>query len=150
MPGISTSKKRCKGPPDREPQLNLRECPVDRCECTSAAIGACRLSSASEGIIFAVHVGNSAMETAATCEGIGSNARAVTMVYYRLYRMDPFNGHITGFEEFEAPADADAVATAELQRSTVPMELWCGGRKLKRWDCPALAPGISGSRSAPS
>ena len=56
------------------------------------------------------------------------------MLYYRLYFMDRFSGHIDHFREFEAEDDASAVATAEDWQTGQPMELWNRHRKLKRWD----------------
>ncbi len=56
------------------------------------------------------------------------------MAYYRLYMMDGLTGHVTSFIEIEAGTDADAVGQAEAQRVNVAMELWCGRKKVKRWD----------------
>jgi hypothetical protein len=55
-------------------------------------------------------------------------------VYYRLYFMDAFSGHIEHFREFEAADDSTAVALAEDARGRSPMELWCGNRKVRRWE----------------
>ena len=56
------------------------------------------------------------------------------MLYYRLYFMDRFSGHIDHFREFEAEDDVSAIATAEDWNGDQPMELWNRQRKLKRWD----------------
>jgi hypothetical protein len=56
------------------------------------------------------------------------------MIYYRLYFMDAFSGHIDHFREFEAETDAAAMALAERWNSGRPMELWNRHRKLKRWE----------------
>ena len=56
------------------------------------------------------------------------------MIYYRLYFMDRYSGHIDHFREFEAESDESAVAIAEHWRNGTPMELWNRHRKLKRWE----------------
>ncbi|HEY6048777.1 MAG TPA: hypothetical protein VIV07_07005 [Sphingomicrobium sp.] len=56
------------------------------------------------------------------------------MIYYRLYFMDPFSGHIDHFREFEAEDDAAAMAIAQRWHDGRPMELWNRHRKLKRWN----------------
>ena len=56
------------------------------------------------------------------------------MLYYRLYFMDRFSGHIDHFREFEAETDDAAVEIAEGWRNGTPMELWNRHRKLRRWD----------------
>ncbi len=53
------------------------------------------------------------------------------MVYYRLYKMQNAGGRFLGFEEIEAPDDADAVQQAEAFVGSRPMELWCGKRKVR-------------------
>lgn len=61
------------------------------------------------------------------------------MAYYRLYFFDRFSGHIAHFREFEAPGDAAAVAQSAGWRELNAMELWCGHRKVTRWEALALA-----------
>ena len=61
------------------------------------------------------------------------------MLYYRLYFMDRFSGHIEHFREFEAETDDRAVVIAEQWRNGTPMELWNRHRKLKRWDDATIA-----------
>jgi len=56
------------------------------------------------------------------------------MLYYRLYFMDRFSGHIDHFREFEAENDDAAVQIADAWKSGRAMELWNRHRKLKRWD----------------
>ena len=56
------------------------------------------------------------------------------MLYYRLYFMDRFSGHIDLCREFEADDDQAALAIAEGWRNGRAMELWNLQRKLKRWD----------------
>jgi hypothetical protein len=56
------------------------------------------------------------------------------MIYYRLYFMDRFSGHIDHFREFEADGDSTAIELALGWRNGQPMELWNRQRKLKRWD----------------
>lgn len=56
------------------------------------------------------------------------------MLYYRVYFMDRYSGHIDHFREFEASDDADALMIAESWRNGRPMELWNRHRKLKHWN----------------
>lgn len=71
------------------------------------------------------------------------------MSYYRLYFMDELSGHVTSFVEINAHNDAAALAEAEMHRGRLAMELWCGGKKIKRWppnfisaaDCAELGQG---------
>ena len=63
------------------------------------------------------------------------------MLYYRLYFMDRFSGHIDHYREFEAENDDAALAIAEDWREGQPMELWNLHRKLKHWDEEPLADG---------
>ena len=56
------------------------------------------------------------------------------MAYYRLYFLDGHSGHIHEFREFETEDDVAALAQASAWRSISPMELWCGGRKVRRWE----------------
>jgi hypothetical protein len=63
------------------------------------------------------------------------------MLYYRLYFMDRYSGHIDHFREFEAADDGAAHALAEQWRNGgTPMELWNRHRKLKHWDETAVYP----------
>jgi hypothetical protein len=62
------------------------------------------------------------------------------MAYYRLYFFNLASGHIDHFREFEAPGDMAAVVRAGDWRDLGAMELWSGGRKVKRWDPFPLAP----------
>ena len=63
------------------------------------------------------------------------------MLYYRLYFMRRFSGHIDHYREFEAENDAAALAIAEGWREDLPMELWNLQRKLKQWDEAPIADG---------
>ena len=63
------------------------------------------------------------------------------MLYYRLYLMDRFSGHIDHCREFEADNDEAALAIAEGWREDRPMELWNRHRKLKHWMEEPLANG---------
>lgn len=53
---------------------------------------------------------------------------------YRLYSMDPHNGHIDGVEEFHSGDDVEAILLVQNRRRETPAELWCGGRKVLRLD----------------
>lgn len=54
------------------------------------------------------------------------------MSHYRLYLLNE-NGHIFGYEAFEAEDDANAISKAELLDDTRRKELWCEGRRIKQW-----------------
>jgi len=56
------------------------------------------------------------------------------MLYYRLYFMDRFSGHIDHFREFEAEDDGAAIAIADRWSEGCPMELWRQNLKLKHWE----------------
>ena len=53
------------------------------------------------------------------------------MLYYRLYFMDRFSGHIDHFREFEAEDDGAAIAIADRWSAGCPKELWRHNLKLK-------------------
>lgn len=59
---------------------------------------------------------------------------------YRLYFMDRFSGHIDHRRDFLASDDGHAIEIAQTWYAGAPMELWLGGRKLKRWEEQPLAP----------
>ncbi|MFL6721111.1 MAG: hypothetical protein ACJ8FT_04805 [Sphingomonas sp.] len=61
------------------------------------------------------------------------------MLYYRLYFMHRFSGHIDHFREFEAADDDAAMRIAEGWREDQPMELWNLERKLRHWAEEPLA-----------
>jgi len=62
------------------------------------------------------------------------------MTYYRLYFLGGSSGHIDRFREFETRTDEDAIAHAEEWREASAMELWCGPRKVMRWEPRASEP----------
>jgi hypothetical protein len=55
---------------------------------------------------------------------------------YRLYRLDPFSGHIDGVEDMSASDDIEAICLVQNLQRTVPVELWRGGVKVVRIDAP--------------
>lgn len=61
---------------------------------------------------------------------------------YRLYLLDPFSGHIDGVEEFHSSDDVEAVCLIAQRQITVPMELWCGDRKVSHFDAPPEAAAV--------
>ena len=61
------------------------------------------------------------------------------MAYYRLYFIGGGGGPILDFRDFEVADDASALAVAEGLRRIGAMELWCGDRKVRRWE-PIAAP----------
>jgi hypothetical protein len=56
------------------------------------------------------------------------------MAYYRLYFFNGSGGRIHEFREFEVGDDLAAIRQAAQWRGAVPMELWSGARKIRRWD----------------
>lgn len=69
---------------------------------------------------------------------------------YRLYFLDCYTGHIEGAENFHAADDVAAVHRIQLRGSTKPMELWCGGRKVSRFDGVPEAAALAPSETAVS
>ena len=67
---------------------------------------------------------------------------------YRLYFLDRHSGHIRNAENFEAADDAAAVHRIRLRGSAEPMELWCGGRKVSRFDGIPEAAALSDRQTA--
>ena len=53
------------------------------------------------------------------------------VAYYRLYRLAEPGGRFVGFEEIEAPDDAEASRLAEAHCGPQALELWCGKRKVR-------------------
>jgi hypothetical protein len=53
------------------------------------------------------------------------------MAYYRLYRLAEPGGKFVGFEEIEAPDDAEALRMVDAYVGRQALELWCGKRKVK-------------------
>ncbi|HTU09793.1 MAG TPA: hypothetical protein VMG08_02750 [Allosphingosinicella sp.] len=58
---------------------------------------------------------------------------------YRLYRMNPHSGHIDGVEEFHSGDDVEAILLVQNKPRATSVELWCGGRKVVRFDAPPEA-----------
>ena len=65
------------------------------------------------------------------------------MNYYRLYLLSAPEGRFVGFEEIEAPDDAEAKRRAEGFAGVRPLELWCGPRKVV--SIPAVRPDSLGA-----
>ena len=61
------------------------------------------------------------------------------MAYYRLYFIEPRSGHISAFEEITADDDEEAIAASERHQGWRPLELWCRGRKVRKFDADPLA-----------
>ena len=59
---------------------------------------------------------------------------------YRLYLMNRHSGHIDGVEELHSADDVEAICLVRHRAGPVPLELWCGGRKVMRFDAaPEIA-----------
>jgi hypothetical protein len=56
------------------------------------------------------------------------------MTYYRLYFFGGGNGPIASVCELETSDDTAAILAAERLRGLSAMELWCRGRKVRRWE----------------
>ena len=56
------------------------------------------------------------------------------MPYYRLYFLDRFTGHIRTAENLYAADDGDAAEQVRERDLAEPLELWCGGRKVARFE----------------
>ena len=67
---------------------------------------------------------------------------------YRLYILDRDSGHIRSAEDLHAADDAAAVHRVRLRGSAEPMELWCGGRKVSRFDGVPEAAALSDGQTA--
>ena len=59
------------------------------------------------------------------------------MPIYRLYLLDPHNGHIDGYEDISSADDVGAICLVNDRALSVPAELWLGSRKVVRFDGPA-------------
>jgi hypothetical protein len=53
---------------------------------------------------------------------------------YRLYLLDPHSGHIDSVEMFHSGDDVEAICLVDHRVGPVPSELWCGARKVCRFD----------------
>ena len=72
------------------------------------------------------------------------------MEHYRLYYLDGYSGHITRFAELDALSDDAAVSLASKSSTVTPMELWCGHRKVMRWEADTPPSTRTVSLSSPS
>ena len=61
------------------------------------------------------------------------------MSYYRIYFMNSSNGHIDRAEDLQARDDQEAIATTNPLVDGQPVELWCGTRKVLRFETPSTA-----------
>jgi hypothetical protein len=64
---------------------------------------------------------------------------------YRLYLMNPHSGHIEGVEEFHSGDDVEAILLVQGRQRAVPVELWCGARKVIHVDAPPEAVAARGA-----
>lgn len=71
------------------------------------------------------------------------------MPEYRLYLLNPHSGHIDGVEEFHSGDDVEAILLVQGRQRAVPVELWCGGRKVIHVDAPPEGAVRSASGRAP-
>ena len=62
------------------------------------------------------------------------------MTYYRLYFFCGGNGPIANVRELEISDDTAAILAAERLRGMSAMELWCRGRKVRRWEPVGASP----------
>jgi hypothetical protein len=69
------------------------------------------------------------------------------MVSYRIYQLRSSNNDMETFQDFHADTDSTAIAFAQTLRNLNAMELWCGHRKVRRWEATASSeeqPGPNG------
>ena len=78
--------------------------------------------------------------------GAAVNGARGQMAYYRLYFMDPRSGHISAFEAIEADDDQAAITISEKHLGWQPLELWCEGRKVQRFEAVTDASSHAESR----
>lgn len=55
------------------------------------------------------------------------------MAYYRTYFLDSASGRFTGFAEFDARSDREAIAITQKLQAESAMELWNGSRMVRCW-----------------
>ena len=67
---------------------------------------------------------------------------------YRLYLLDTFSGHINAVEEIHSADDLGAIALVTEHKRDVPSELWCGGRKICRFDAMPEGAKYAGAKSS--
>lgn len=58
------------------------------------------------------------------------------MADYRLYLMNIRSGHIDSARDLSASGDSEAIREASGLARRGPMELWCAGRKVHRFEAP--------------
>lgn len=58
---------------------------------------------------------------------------------YRLYMLDRDTGHINGVADLHGADDVEAIKLVNQRHDVVPTELWCGGRKVSRFNVPPEA-----------
>ena len=75
------------------------------------------------------------------------NAGALFMAHYRLYFMNIRNGHIDLARDLVAADDAMATEIALDQAGLGPMELWCGGRKVRRFEAQVAGDVLSAAEA---
>jgi hypothetical protein len=63
-----------------------------------------------------------------------------TMTCYRLYFFGGGSGPAFDFRDFEVADEAAAIAAAGRLHRIGAMELWCAGRRIRRWDSVGAAP----------
>lgn len=56
------------------------------------------------------------------------------MAEYRLYQLDVVSGHIRSVELIHGADDLSVICAVEESAQVAPMELWQGGRKVRRFD----------------
>ena len=62
------------------------------------------------------------------------------MSHYRLYFISKRTGRIEQAEDFEFDDDAQAMAAVRAGFANQPLELWCGTRKVARFEAERPAP----------
>ncbi|WP_114954475.1 hypothetical protein [Sphingosinicella terrae] len=61
------------------------------------------------------------------------------MSYYSLHFVSPTMGYFEREESFDAVNDEVAIGIAQRRAVDQPVELWCGGRLVRRFDTAEVA-----------
>jgi len=62
------------------------------------------------------------------------------MTHYRIYYMNTVSGHIDSAEDIDLACDEESINLAQVLSRDKPIEVWCGTRKVHRFEAPCRAP----------
>ena len=69
------------------------------------------------------------------------------MSYYSLHFVNPTMGYFEREETFDAVNDEVAIGIAARRAADQPVELWCGGRLVRRFAATGAMPQVASSSS---